>query len=114
MKSGFIGTDTEYLPLYEDEVWNYALDYLSGNIIGSWQIGAHDMEKISTIFFPISTVDVLKPKEWMRDQITQFIGLVDDAIQLSEDEYIFITIRPLTNSDAERIIKTAALLKSQE
>ncbi len=100
------GTESEYKAKPEAEIRQLALDVLSGQVFGSWQLHESERSNIGMVFMPIMLMGDIQRKAMQRDGIVHFYGHMRDSFERSINGMpMFHAVHMLDRSDTERLNK---------
>lgn len=106
IESGDTPAENQYKRKTDEEVNDLAKQGYRGEAFFSWQVREHDVNLIGSIFMPIMFLDDITRKEWLRDEVCHFYGLMKDAARCGVNGYpMFFGMGILNKEDAQRINK---------
>jgi hypothetical protein len=106
IESGDSPAENQYKRKTDEEVNELAKQGYRGEVFFSWQVREHDTNLIGSIFMPIMFLDDVTRKEWIRDEVCHFYGLMKDASPRGVNGYpMFFGMGILNKEDAVRIDK---------
>lgn len=100
------GVASLYVSKAEADIRQLALDVLSGQVFGTWDIADHEKQHMGMVFMPIMLMDDITRKGMVRDGVVHFYGHMRDSFERGINGMpMFHVVNMLDKIDTERMNK---------